>query len=87
MSYDEMERELRHLEYVLGHTTADDTVPTLDYWRNRLYLLRQEAIEPAQRERLDRLEQRICSLEYSVAGGLTDALSKRSTHSASRPRR
>jgi collagenase-like PrtC family protease len=87
MSYDEMERELRHLEYVLSHTTSADTVPTLDYWRNRLHALRQETAEPAQRERLERLEEMLCSLEYQVSGGLAEAVTKQSAHSSSRNRR
>lgn len=87
MSYDEMERELRHLEFVLSHVTASDAVPTLDYWRSRLYSLRQAPTEPAQRDRLYRLEQMVSSLEYTVNSGMETAMSKRSAHSSSRSRR
>lgn len=87
MTYDKMERELQHLEYVMGHITAADTVPTLDYWRSRLHSLRQESTEPAQRERLHRLEQLLCSLEYSVQNRMEVAVSRRFAHSASRSRR
>jgi hypothetical protein len=87
MTYDEMERELRHLEYVLGHITVADTVPTLDYWRVRLYSLRQAPAEHAQRERLHRLEQVLCALEYSVRSGVEAALSRRSVHSSRHSRR
>lgn len=87
MTYDEMEQELRHLEYVMGHITPADTVPTLDYWRSRLHALRQESGEPAQRERLHRLEQLLCSLEYSVQNRMEVAVSRRSAHSPSRSRR
>jgi hypothetical protein len=72
---------------VLGHTTSANTVPTLNYWRNRLHALRQETAEPVQRERLDRLEELLCSLEYPVSSGLAEAVTKRSTHSSSRNRR
>jgi hypothetical protein len=87
MTYDEMERELRHLEFVLGHVTASDTVPTLDYWRSRLYVLRQAPAERAQRERLYRLEQLVSSLEYSVDSSLEAVASKRSAHISIRSRR
>ncbi|MGA7778625.1 MAG: hypothetical protein WCA85_13090 [Paraburkholderia sp.] len=87
MTYDEMERELRHLEYVLGHVTASDTVPTLDYWRSRLYSLRQAPAEPAQRERLYRLEQLVSSLDYAVRNPMKAAVSRRSAHSTNRSRR
>lgn len=87
MTYDEMEQELRHLEYVMGHITPADTVPTLDYWRSRLHTLRQESAEPAQRERLHRLEQLLCSLEYSAHNRMEATVSRRLAHSSNRSRR
>ncbi|RFU48980.1 hypothetical protein D0B32_03940 [Paraburkholderia sp. DHOC27] len=82
-----MERELRHLEYVLERITPADTVPTLDYWRSRLHALRQAPAEPAQRRRLYRLEQLLCTLEYSVNGSVEAVTSKRPDPSSSRSRR
>jgi hypothetical protein len=87
MNYDEMERELRHLEYVLAHITPADTVPTLAYWRSRLHTLRQVPSERVQRDRLHRLEQLLCSLEYSVRSSVEAVIARRSAHLPGRSRR
>jgi hypothetical protein len=63
MNHRDVEQELRHLEYVFGHITAADTVPSLTYWRGRLISLRQASIAPQQRNRINRLEQQLLKLE------------------------
>jgi hypothetical protein len=63
MNHRDVEQELRHLEYVFGHITAADTVPSLTYWRGRLISLRQASIAPQQRNRINRLEQQLLNLE------------------------
>ena len=63
MNHRDVEQELRHLEYVFGHLTAANTVPSLTYWRSRLNSLRQASIAPQQRNRISRLEQQLLKLE------------------------
>jgi hypothetical protein len=87
MTYNDMERELRHLEFVLGRITPADTVPTLGYWRSRLHSLRLSPVERVQRNRLDRLEQLLCALEYSVRTGMEASLAAKSATSSIRSQR
>jgi hypothetical protein len=65
MNHRDVEQELRHLEYVFGHITAADTVPSLKYWRSRLNSLHQSPVVPQQRDRIKRLEQHLLGLELS----------------------
>jgi hypothetical protein len=71
MSHQDMEQELRHLEYVFGHITAADTVPSLKYWRSRLNALRQAPAVPQQRDRIKRLEQLLLKLEVPLHANAT----------------
>lgn len=68
MNHRDVEQELRHLEYVFGHITAADTVPSFTYWRSRLNSLRQSLVAPEQRARVGRLEQQLQKLELPERG-------------------
>lgn len=65
MNHRDVEQELRHLEYVFGHITAADTVPSLKYLRSRLNSLHRSPVVPQQRDRIKRLEQHLLGLELS----------------------
>ncbi|HEY1998936.1 hypothetical protein [Paraburkholderia sp.] len=65
MNHQDIEQELRHLEYVFSHILATDKVPTLQYWRGRLNALRKAAAVPPHRDKMNRLEQVLRALELS----------------------
>jgi hypothetical protein len=69
MNHHDVEQELQHLEYVFAHLSAKSTVPPLSYWRGRLAALRKIPIVPSQRDRLNRLEQLVGTLELAATTG------------------
>jgi hypothetical protein len=87
MNHRDVEQELRHLEYVFGHITAADTVPSLTYWRGRLISLRQASIAPQQRNRINRLEQQLLKLEVPERETAAPASQETRTHPPQRAQR
>jgi hypothetical protein len=65
MSYQDLDKEIAHLELVFGQISANDRIP-LSYWRNRLHKLPAAALMPSQRARLARLEAALHTLEQSA---------------------
>jgi hypothetical protein len=65
MSYQDIDKEIAHLELVFGQISVNDRIP-LSYWRNRLHKLPKTALMPTQRARLARLEAALRSLEQSA---------------------
>jgi hypothetical protein len=55
MSYQDIDKEIAHLELVFGKISARDRFP-LSYWHRRLLALHRLAMMPAQRQRVARLE-------------------------------
>jgi hypothetical protein len=64
MGYQEIDREIAHLEVVFGLISARDRFP-LSYWHQRLRALHRESMVPTQRERVARLEAMLRSLGAS----------------------
>lgn len=64
MSYQDIDKEIAHLELVFGKISARDRFP-LSYWHKRLHTLLRSAMMPAQRERIARLEAMLRSLGES----------------------
>jgi len=64
MSYQDIDKEIAHLELVFGKITTRDRFP-LSYWHKRLVALHRSAMMPAQRERVARLEATLRSLAES----------------------
>ncbi|MFL9910903.1 hypothetical protein [Paraburkholderia sp. RL17-337-BIB-A] len=65
MSYQDIDKEIAHLELVFGQISINDRIP-LSYWRNRLHKLPNTSLMPTQRARLARLEAALRSLEQSA---------------------
>ena len=65
MSYQDIDKEIAHLELVFGKISTNDRIP-LSYWRNRLSMLPKTSLMPIQRARLARLEAALRSLEQSA---------------------
>ncbi|WP_236002000.1 hypothetical protein [Paraburkholderia elongata] len=70
MSYQDIDKEIAHLERVFGLISTNDRLP-LSYWRNRLSMFPKTLLMPIQRARLARLKAALRSLEQSAraAGG------------------
>ncbi|OLL27946.1 hypothetical protein BTH42_30135 [Burkholderia sp. SRS-W-2-2016] len=62
MNHQQLERDIRHLEQVISHISAEDRIP-LSYWRNRIELVSDAVIVPAQASRVKRLDAALCALE------------------------
>ncbi|CAE6801357.1 hypothetical protein [Paraburkholderia haematera] len=65
MSYQDIDKEIAHLEHVFRLISANDRIP-LSYWRNRLGMLPKTLLMPTQRARLARLEAALRKLEQSA---------------------
>ena len=65
MSYQDLDKEIAHLERIFGLISTNDRIP-LSYWRNRLRLLPKALLMPTQRARLARLDVALRSLEQSA---------------------
>ncbi|MFM0729925.1 hypothetical protein PQQ52_05430 [Paraburkholderia sediminicola] len=65
MSYQDIDKEIAHLERVFGLISTNDRIP-LSYWRNRLRMLPKTLLMPTQRARLARLDAALRSLEQSA---------------------
>lgn len=65
MSFQQIDKEIAHLELVFGQISANDRIP-LSYWRQRLLMLPGTSLMPAQRARLARLDTVLRALEQSV---------------------
>ena len=65
MSYQDIDKEIAHLEHVFRLISATDRIP-LSYWRNRLSMFPRTMLMPIQRARLARLEVALRSLEQSA---------------------
>ncbi|MFM0014476.1 hypothetical protein PQR46_15215 [Paraburkholderia sediminicola] len=81
MSYQDIDKEIAHLELVFGLISTNDRIP-LSYWRNRLGRFPKASLMPTQRARLARLEAALRSLEQS-ARTLTDEPPMRATGTGS----
>jgi hypothetical protein len=55
MGYQDIDREIAHLEVVFGLISKRESFP-LAYWHQRLRALRDASMMPAQRVRVERLE-------------------------------
>ncbi|HZZ12495.1 MAG TPA: hypothetical protein VFE79_17565 [Paraburkholderia sp.] len=71
MSHMDFDKEIAHLERVIGQIAISDRVVRmpqripLSYWRTRVSTLHGDALMPTQRARLARLEAALRSLEQS----------------------
>lgn len=61
MSYQDIDKEIAHLEVVFGLISAHDRFP-LSYWHRRLRALHRSSMMPSQRARVARLEATLRSL-------------------------
>lgn len=64
MSYQDIDKEIAHLELVFGKISARDRFP-LSYWQQRLLALLRSSMMPAQRKRIARLEATLRALGES----------------------
>ncbi|CAH2792372.1 MAG: FIG00453864: hypothetical protein [uncultured Paraburkholderia sp.] len=64
MSYQNLDKEIAHLELVFGRISANDPIP-LSYWDSRLRMLSRAQLVPTQRARLARLEATLAALRES----------------------
>ncbi|SDR25184.1 hypothetical protein SAMN05443245_3944 [Paraburkholderia fungorum] len=64
MSYQDIDKEIAHLELVFGKISTRDRFP-LSYWHKRLLALHRSAMMPAQRARVTRLEATLRTLGES----------------------
>ncbi|MFT4068412.1 hypothetical protein [Paraburkholderia sp.] len=61
MSYQDIDKEIAHLQVVFGLISARDRFP-LSYWYSRLHALNRLSMMPAQRERVAHLETMLRSI-------------------------
>ncbi|WP_027209743.1 hypothetical protein [Burkholderia sp. WSM2232] len=61
MSYQNLDREIAHLEVVFGRLSVNDSLP-LSYWDSRLRALSGAPLMPAQRARVARLAATLAAL-------------------------
>jgi hypothetical protein len=64
MSYQNIDKEIAHLEVVFELIYSRDRLP-LSYWHQRLRVLHRASMMPAQRARVARLEATLRSLRES----------------------
>jgi hypothetical protein len=62
MSYQDIDREIAHLEFVFGLISTRDRFP-LSYWHERLRALYRSSMMPTQRVRVERLEATLRALD------------------------
>jgi len=58
----QIEKDIHHLEQIINHISANDPLP-LSYWRNRVKTVAAATMVPAQRERVNRLNEALALLE------------------------
>jgi hypothetical protein len=61
MGYQDIDREIAHLEVVFGMIPTRNRLP-LSYWHQRLRALRDASMMPTQRARVERLEATLLAL-------------------------
>lgn len=62
MNHHQLEKDIRHLEHVISHISAEDRIP-LSYWRNRIELVSGAVRMPTQASRVKRLNAALLALE------------------------
>jgi len=62
MNHLQLEKDIKHLENVITHISAEDRIP-LSYWRNRINSVSGAALMPAQANRVKRLNAALAALE------------------------
>ncbi|MGA3246837.1 MAG: hypothetical protein ABSD12_01440 [Paraburkholderia sp.] len=62
MNHHQVEKDIEHLEHVIGRISASDRIP-LSYWRNRLKSILGAAMVPSQASRVKRLNDALSALE------------------------
>jgi hypothetical protein len=62
MNHHQLEKDIEHLEHVIGRISATDRIP-LSYWRNRLKSILGAAMVPSQASRVKRLNDALSALE------------------------
>ncbi|HYS65285.1 MAG TPA: hypothetical protein VEN30_15970 [Paraburkholderia sp.] len=66
MSYQDVDKEIAHLERIFGLISTQDRIP-LSYWHNRLRMFHWSSLMPTQRARVARLEATLRAIEKSAA--------------------
>jgi hypothetical protein len=61
MSYQDIDKEIAHLEAVFNFLSPRDRFP-LSYWHRRLHALNRSSMVPAQRQRVAHLEATLRSV-------------------------
>lgn len=61
MSYQDIDKEIAHLEAVFNMLSPRDRLP-LSYWHRRLHALNSSSMVPAQRQRVAHLEATLRSV-------------------------
>ncbi|NML30121.1 hypothetical protein [Paraburkholderia antibiotica] len=82
MSYQDIDKEIAHLEVVFGLISPRDRFP-LSYWHSRLHALNRSSMMPAQRARVAHLETILRSVGARI-DQITGAARQRSTVSTGR---
>lgn len=62
MNHLQLEKDIKHLENVITHISAEDRIP-LSYWRNRVNSVSGAVLMPAQVNRVKRLNAALSALE------------------------
>jgi hypothetical protein len=64
MDHRQLEKEILHLENVIGRISAADGIP-ISYWRNRVGTVASTHMLPSQKMRLKRIDDRLAQIESS----------------------
>lgn len=75
MGYQDIDKEIAHLEVVFGLISTRDRFP-LSYWHERLLALHRSSMMPAQRMRVARLEATLRALGTQQAAARAEAPEK-----------
>ena len=65
MNHHQIEKDIKHLEHVISHISAEDRIP-LSYWRNRIASVSGATLVPAQASRVKRLTAALSALEQRL---------------------
>jgi len=64
MDHRQLEKEILHLEKVIGRISASDRIP-IAYWRKRVGAVALTQLLPSQKMRLKRIDDRLVQIESS----------------------
>ncbi|WP_322030146.1 hypothetical protein [Paraburkholderia sp. J76] len=66
MNHHQLEKDIEHLEHIIGRLSGQDRIP-LSYWRGRLESVSSANLVPSQMQRVKRLNEALRALESRLS--------------------